>query len=714
MAMRVLLLAVVVGCKQFSLTSQVQQEEAKPQATLFDQLIATTSDGTVPYPFAKLLEHLSQHGQPLSVLIPLGRSQQRHQASFQDPRRVVGFRSRAVDGIHARLFLGYTEKAEQIEVMSLRDGQTEFDFQLVDNYRAASKPVVKTANRNVCLSCHQHGGPIFTPTPWAETNFDSTNSIVPLLLKELHPHGSIDSIPIAQPRGRTSFEFDLLVGDASDLLFDNKLWRTGCSTSKQAAVCRANLLKKLFNRAGLTPSRDFNLSKQINHPDETISDRNLASMIIPDRFVAVNDLSPPDFDRHLTDYQMSEEALSILKRGVNKRKQINQHGKRSPLTMLITYMLGEHLVRGNAPALLTRFELSAAERRVLYEEMANIMMHIHSKDTHLNSSRDPTVKRQDDFQPPSLQFTTTGLDRDTGTLIDFVRQKRRNFVLPTLLARNKPHWDVLDLKSFIIDRDNITLQLYGRSSTEFMIRPSFTVAKVKNKTPKAITYVAKKLSPPYLIITELHVVLANNSAARPEQLSRAVFSNGKQQYEFDLLCRSDPSKVVVHHCAVFDQWQVEEAITKMLQDKSSPLYHDHMQPVAIIDRIRAELLGHRATSVAKQQTHDAETDSADHKVYTPSSDDPVGQALYKHCGSCHSHRDDAYNFLYASQARELCVNIRNYIYNSELRKEDRDLIYTLTSEWMPPTGSEEATSFSTTERNKLVEALRNDRLTFCD
>ena len=343
--MRVLLLAAVIGCKKFSFVSQVQQE-AKPPATLFDQLIATTPDGTVPYPFAKLLEHLRQHGQPLPILIPLGRSQQRHQASFQDPRRVVGFSSRAVNGIHARLFLGYTEKSEQIEVMSLRDGQTEFDFQLVDNYRAASKPVVKTANRNVCLSCHQHGGPIFTPDPWAETNFERRFSIVPLLLKEIHPSGRIDGIPIVQPINRDSLSFQLLVEDASAQLRDNKIWSTGCSPSKQAAACRANLLKQLFNLAGLTPPRDFNLSKKfnlsktLNHPDEIISDRNLATMLFPDNSVSFRDLSPTHFDRYLADYKLSEEALSILKRGVYKRKQINKRDQRSPLTMLLTYMLG--------------------------------------------------------------------------------------------------------------------------------------------------------------------------------------------------------------------------------------------------------------------------------------------------------------------------------------------------------------------------------------
>ena len=342
------------------------------------------------------------------------------------------------------------------------------------------------------------------------------------------------------------------------------------------------------------------------------------------------------------------------------------------------------------------------------------MMHIHSKDTHLNSSRDPTAKREDVFQRLPLRLTPRDLDvrRGTLTLMAIVQETRKDFILPTLLARNKPPWDVFDHAISINGRENIILQRRS-NSTEYIVIPFYEHVKVKNKTPNAITYVTnEKPSSSSLTITELHVVLAKHSAERPEQLSRAVISEGKQQYEFDLLCRPDPKKYIVHHCAVFDQWQVEEAITKMLHDKSSPLYHDRMQPVAIVDRIRTELLGHPTTSVAKQQPPDEVT--AIKEVYQPSSNDPVGQALYKHCGSCHSHPNDVYNFLYVRQARELCVNIRKYLHNSDLRQADRDLLYTLTSEWMPPAGSEEATNFSLTERNKLVEALRNDRLTFCD
>ena len=60
--------------------------------TLFDKLIAQ-NDGKIPYPFEKLVEHLSQRGDPVQVLVPLGRSLQRHEHGdkpFSDPRRLGG------------------------------------------------------------------------------------------------------------------------------------------------------------------------------------------------------------------------------------------------------------------------------------------------------------------------------------------------------------------------------------------------------------------------------------------------------------------------------------------------------------------------------------------------------------------------------------------------------------------------------------------------
>jgi hypothetical protein len=95
------------------------------------------------------------------VLIPLGRSLQRDSAApdyFGYPRAVV-----AVDGepggpgelyVKDRLYLGYQEKANLIEVISYNEDAGRFEFQVVTDYRAGGTPQV-VANRAVCTACHR-------------------------------------------------------------------------------------------------------------------------------------------------------------------------------------------------------------------------------------------------------------------------------------------------------------------------------------------------------------------------------------------------------------------------------------------------------------------------------------------------------------------------------------------------------------------------------
>ena len=72
--------------------------DGNASATLFDQLIADDANKDngykVPYPFEELVKYLSKWGDPVQVLVPLGRSLQRHKHGgepFADPRRLVAF-----------------------------------------------------------------------------------------------------------------------------------------------------------------------------------------------------------------------------------------------------------------------------------------------------------------------------------------------------------------------------------------------------------------------------------------------------------------------------------------------------------------------------------------------------------------------------------------------------------------------------------------------
>jgi hypothetical protein len=134
----------------------------------------------IPFPFSALVRKLEAELQPetsgippaKSVLIPLGRSLQRTAAApdfFAYPRVVLGAdteprnsASQAGMLLKDRLFLGYHEKAEVIEIISYNEAAGRFEFQVVKDYRAGGIPKVFYANRTICTSCHQNAAPIFS------------------------------------------------------------------------------------------------------------------------------------------------------------------------------------------------------------------------------------------------------------------------------------------------------------------------------------------------------------------------------------------------------------------------------------------------------------------------------------------------------------------------------------------------------------------------
>lgn len=694
------------GCKKLSIKSKVAEE--KHRATLFDQLIAKSPDGNVPYPFSKLLSYLSQYAVPVPILIPISRSQQRHDSSFKDPRRVVGFRAFRISteqadelNIHARLFLGYVKKSQQIEVMSLATGRNNFDFQVIDNYNSDGKPVVKPANKNNCLSCHQQGGPIFTPNPWAETNFN--NNFIVTLLKHSHPGRTIDDIPLDQPFGRTARDFEALVRNATDLLLDHKIWSTQCEGSRQT-VCRVNVLKNLFSLHRLVMPVDFMLRSTFSHAFELMPDRNMTIIL------------PTSSKKYLKDYPLSAQATSILNRIITEEDKKYAH-RDSPRALIATYIRGEGMIEGQATRRLQQIPaLQEKERRVLYREMANIIMHIHRKDLHINTIYDPITKRKDDFNQPRLLKNTVNEAGMLWTLpfsggvSEQINRLKDIFVQQTILPKNKRYWHRSALRSVFLNTINVEKT---SAPDQIIFTPFFDQALLKAKTKDAITYVRADITDPYyLSLKELTVHIAEELYAKPKRVSKAVFTDGAGRYEFDLLCRADPAEYIMYTCSAFDQWQIETAIMSILQDKNSSLYHNYLQPRVLISEILSTL-GYSTPIKQETQQQNPAASQQDQAVYVPTSQDKVGQSLYQHCGDCHANRNDEYNFLYVSDAQALCTNIRLYVNSVELQKSKRNIIYALTSNWMPPNDSTYADEFSQTERNALINALKETKLPFC-
>ena len=229
-------------------------------SSLFDRLMGDHAGGQIPFPFSKLLASLSSAAGCANdcyqaVLIPLGRSLQRTAAGsefFKFPRKVVAFNGNAKSNGHFpllkdRLYLGYQEKANLIEVISFNEIAGRFEFQVVKNYRAGAEPQVFYANRFVCTSCHQHQTPIFSRQVWDETNAN------PEIAKRLaDAHGDADGLPI-----RVGVDVPNALDDATDranlLPAYELLWRDGCKDNRR---CRARALVAALQYR-LTGERSF-------------------------------------------------------------------------------------------------------------------------------------------------------------------------------------------------------------------------------------------------------------------------------------------------------------------------------------------------------------------------------------------------------------------------------------------------------------------------
>lgn len=147
----------------------------------FDLLIG---DAPVPYPFSRLVKKINAQMQPdrsglppLKItLIPLGRSLQRNAGApdfFRFPRVVAAADGHTVPGVAPlkdRLFLGFHEKGEVVEVISYNDAAGRFEFQVVRDYQSGKTPHIFYARRSLCLACHQNAAPIFARPLWDETS----------------------------------------------------------------------------------------------------------------------------------------------------------------------------------------------------------------------------------------------------------------------------------------------------------------------------------------------------------------------------------------------------------------------------------------------------------------------------------------------------------------------------------------------------------------
>lgn len=146
--------------------------------TAFDRLYpADHGAPSLPFPFSALVEDLkARTGAEIQLgFVPLGRSLQRYAADphyFASPRIILAVTGNGKSGppLRDRLFMGYQPAARAIEIIAFDETEGRFHFKQIDDYGPQGRSVPAELSEDVCATCHQSRGPIFSAPPWDETN----------------------------------------------------------------------------------------------------------------------------------------------------------------------------------------------------------------------------------------------------------------------------------------------------------------------------------------------------------------------------------------------------------------------------------------------------------------------------------------------------------------------------------------------------------------
>jgi hypothetical protein len=232
--------------------------------SLFDRLFSRPGDNgyqhDIPYPFESLLQQLEQRfpdytgdndSSLVKVLIPRGRSLQRETASpdyYRFPRIVVALDqdSKTPALVKNRLFMGYQEKSQSIEVISYNETAGRFEYQVVEDYAAGKTPRVRYASRGLCLSCHQNAAPIFARPRWRESNF--SNKVAERIAEY---HDSYHGVSVLADKGDAA-RFDFATDQAGLFNAYQQVWQDGCDAGENEnrnRACRAGLFLAVLQQA---------------------------------------------------------------------------------------------------------------------------------------------------------------------------------------------------------------------------------------------------------------------------------------------------------------------------------------------------------------------------------------------------------------------------------------------------------------------------------
>ncbi len=282
------LAAILAGCSERPAPAVSNPHDLSDDATtlrgdlpprgrsLFDQLtMVRDGDGyrqVIPYPYQELRRLIeSQTAAPtLVTMFPRGRSLQRNaarEAPFRYPRLVMAAASGTKPTpdnwgllLQDRLYIGYVESTNQLEVISFNDADGRFEFQLVENYGPTGADV-RYASREFCQSCHQNQAPIFSVAPWDET---TANPKIQEQVARAMGTTSYLGVPIKQFRN-TPNEIDNSTDRANILVRDQQLWAQGCDAGEALLTSRCRELSLVLGlEYALTGAFDYTLYAELS------------------------------------------------------------------------------------------------------------------------------------------------------------------------------------------------------------------------------------------------------------------------------------------------------------------------------------------------------------------------------------------------------------------------------------------------------------------
>jgi hypothetical protein len=241
--------------------------------TLFDQLLEANAGGKIPTDYETLAKVVLGSDRD-DVLFASSRSLQRAATSFAHPRHVAtptarlaeaaAFRAMSTNG---RLFIGFAETTDQVEIISWNNREGRFDFELITGFAPGRTPKLSPADRKECEDCHQNGAPIFPRFAWRETNRSNGTTdpgdvdTAARMIEARQGDNQVNGVRI--DKSVNPFEVDDAVRAGNRLVQVRRACAVACGglAPAETSVCRAHLLKAALARKAKTTFGSYYIDK---------------------------------------------------------------------------------------------------------------------------------------------------------------------------------------------------------------------------------------------------------------------------------------------------------------------------------------------------------------------------------------------------------------------------------------------------------------------